>query len=150
MDYDISRDSPEAFLLKECYDLAVQYEKLNTARDVLREKSKRIGLPDNYIPTPTDLSYRESDMQIISEALAELTNEGFSASGNAGSGYGYRIGSLPGSGEKEYLLALMALRSGTNETQRTEALKHLINARSFSPNDPRYKALAQVLEEAGR
>lgn len=33
----------EVSQLKECYDLAIQFEKLDTVRDVLRKKIKKIG-----------------------------------------------------------------------------------------------------------
>ena len=127
-------DSIEAFLLKECYDLATQFEKLDTARDVLREKSKKIGIPKNYIPVQADATYQETDMQIVSENIEFK--------------YAYKINNLPVSAEKEYVFALLALRNGTNETQRLDALRHISVALSYSPYDPRYIALASVLQES--
>lgn len=143
-------DSIEAFQLKECYDLAVQFEKYDTARDVLREKLKRIGIPENYVPVQADVSYQETDMQIVSEVIYGLTLEGFAASENTGFQYAHKIGALPGSAEKEYILALLALRNGTNETQRIDALRHISVALSYSPNDPRYIALASVLQDVDK
>ena len=140
-------DSMKAFQLKECYELAAQYEKLDIARAILREKSKRIELPNNYIPVQTDEYYPETDMQILSEVIYGLSLEGFTASENSGSKYTYKINNLPNSAEKEYVLALLALRNGTNETQRLEALRHISMALSFSPDDPRYIALASVLKD---
>lgn len=143
-------DSLEAFQLKECYDLATQFEKLDTARDVLREKYKKIDIPKNYIPVQTDVSYQETEMQIVSEAIYWLTLEGFAASENIGFKYAHKINNLPNSAEKEYVLALLALRNGTNETQRLDALRHISVALSYSPNDPRYIALASVLQDVDK
>lgn len=146
---DISLDSLEAFQLKECYELASQFEKLDIAKNVLRDKAKKLDIPTNYAPVQTDAVYQETEMQIVSEALYELTLEGFAASEKTGFKYAYKINNLPASAEKEYLLTLLALRNGTNETQRLDAIRHLSVALSFSPNDPRFIALAKVLQEAG-
>ncbi len=143
-------DSIEAFQLKECYDLATQFEALDTARDVLREKSKKIDLPNNYIPVQADATYQETEMQVVSEAIYALSLEGFAASENTGFRYAHKINSLSSSGEKEYVLALLALRNGTNETQRLDALRHISVALSYSPNDPRYIALAGVLHDVDK
>lgn len=143
-------DNIEAYQLKECYDLAAQFEKLDTARDVLRKKSKRIDIPENYIPLQADAAYHETEMQIVSEALYRLSLEGFAASENTRFEYAHKINNLPSSGEKEYVLAVLALRNGTDETQRIEALRHISVALGYSPNDPRYIALASVLQDADK
>lgn len=140
-------DSMEAFQLKECYDLAVQFEKLDTAKDILREKSKKINIPRNYIPPQADAAYEETEMQIVSEAMYGLSLEGFAVSENTGFKYAHKINSLSDSAEKEYVLALLALRTGTTETQRLKALRHISAALSYSPDDPRYIALANVLQD---
>lgn len=143
-------DSIEAYQLKECYELAAQFEKLDTAKDILREKSKKIDIPKNYIPVQADATYEESEMQIVSEAMYSLTLEGFVASESAGFKYSHKINNLSSSADKEYLLALLALRNGTNETQRLDALRHISVALSYSPNDPRYIALADVLQNVDK
>lgn len=143
-------DNIEAFQLKECYELATQFEKLDTARNVLREKSKKIDIPQNYVPVQADATYQETEMQIVSEAIYGLSLEGFAASENSGFKYAHKINNLPSSAEKEFVLALLALRSGTNETQRLEALRHISVALSYSPNDPRYIALASVLQDVDK
>lgn len=140
-------DSIEAFQLKECYDLATQFEKLDTAKDVLRERSKKIDIPKNYVPVQADAAYEETEMQIVSEAIYGLTLEGFAASENTGFKYAHKINNLPSSAEKEFVMALLALRNGTNETQRLDALRHISVALSYSPNDPRYIALVNVLQD---
>lgn len=142
-------DSIEAFLLKECYTLASYFETNESAKKILRKKTKIIDVPADYIPAQIDATYIESEMQIVSEALYELSLEGFSASEKSGFKSAYKINNLPSSAEKELLLALISLRNGTNETQRIDALRHLSAALSFSPNDPRFIALIKVLQEAG-
>lgn len=135
-------DSIEAFQLKECYDLATQFEKLDTAKEVLREKSKRINIPKNYVPVQADISYQETEMQIVSEAIYGLTLGGFR--------YSHKVDNLPSSAEKEFILALLSLRNGTNETQRLDALRHISVALSYSLDDPRYIALASVLQDVDK
>lgn len=145
----IAMDGLEAFQLKECYELALQYEKLDLAKDVLRKKAKRIDVSMNYSPVQTDVSYQESEMQVLSEALYNLSLEGFNASDESGFQYAYKIDNLPASAEKEFILALISLRRGTNETQRLDALRHISVALSYSPNDPRFIVLADILQQAG-
>lgn len=147
---DNSWDNIEAFQLKECYELAAQYETLDSAKIILREKSKRIAIPKDYLPIQEDATYEETEMQIVSEALYGLTLEGFAASENTEFRYAHKINNLQNSAEKEYLLALLALRNGTNETQRLKALQHIMVAHSYSPNDPRYIALAHVLQDVDK
>lgn len=140
-------DSIEAFQLKECYDLATLFEKLDTARDVLREKSKKLNIPKNYIPVQADATYQETEMQIVSEVIYRLSLEGLAASESDGFKFAYKINNLPSSAEKEFVLALLALRNGTNETQRLDSLRHIRVALTYSPNDPRYIAFASVLQD---
>ena len=144
----ISKDSLEAFQLKECYELSTQFEKLGLAKEILRRKSKQIDIPINHSPVQVDASYQESEMQIVSEAIYGLSLEGFSTSDNTSFKYAYKVDNLPSSAEKEFVLALIALRRGTNETQRLDALRHISVALSYSPNDPRYIALANILHQA--
>lgn len=138
----------EACLLKECYDLASQFERLDTARYILREKSKRIETEKSYIPTLSDASYRESEMHVLSEIVYGLTLDGVTDSESSATQYMHKLSSLPNSAEKEYVLALLALRDGTSVTQRLDALRHISAALNSSPNDPRYIALARVLQDA--
>lgn len=146
---NVVNDSLEVFQLKECYELAAQFEKIDTAKEVLREKSKKLDISMNYSPVQTDAVYQETEMQIVSEALYGLSLEGFSVSEKTTFKYAHKINNLPNSAEKEFVLALLSLRNGTNETQRLDALRHISAALNFSPNDPRFNALANILQEAG-
>ena len=141
-------DSMEMFLLKECYDLAGRHAPQEGARDVLRGKSAQIDLPGNYVPAQNDVDYPQTEMQVISEAMFKLTLEGYAASGGDEFSLSYKVNALPSSAEKEYFLALMALRNGMNESRRTEALRHLSLALAKAPNDPRYIALQYILIDA--
>lgn len=143
-------DSAEAEILKECYDLAVQYEQNVASQEILREKSKRIDFPPNYVPAQVDVSHNVTEMEVVSEALYELTHEGYSVAENTGFRRSYNINNLPNSAEKEYMLALLALSNGTQETQRLSALSHISVALSYSPNDPRFLALASVLQDVDK
>ena len=140
-------DSLELFQLKECYELAVLYANDEMAKNVLREKAKLIEIPTDYIPTQDDAVYMESEMQILSDAMYALALEGSTSSLNAGFKYKNKIDSLPESGEKEYMLALLSLRKGTAESNRIEALGHLMAALAYTPNDPKMIMLARILEE---
>lgn len=145
----ISWDSLEAFQLKECYDLAARFEKLDQARALLWERGKRIDIPKNYTPIRADAAYPESEGQTVSEATYQLVQDG-RAVDTSSFACSHKVAQLPESGEKEYLLALIALRGGRNETQRLETARHIGAALSYSPNDPRYITLAAILQEAGR
>lgn len=143
-------DNVQSFQLKECYDLAARFEKFDTARDILREKSKRIKNSKKYVSVQKGLLDGETEMQIISEAIYELTLEGLVGSKNTRFHCIYKIENLPNSAEKEYILALLDLRSGTDETHRLSALRHISAALSHSPNDPRYITLASILQDVDK
>ena len=142
-------DNIEAFQLKECYDLAAQCVKIDVARDVLRDRSRKIDLPPNYVPMHSDMSLPDSSMQVLTQAVRSLAMEGFAVSDGSRVGDYYKVHSLPDSAEKAFVQALLALREGTNETQRLQALNRLSVALSFSHNDPRYIALVEILNSAG-
>ena len=133
-------------LLRELYSLSEQYESSDLARDILRAKAKKV--PDTPVGETDsfDTSVPSSNMVLFSSIMSELAMEGFVASGN-------RYMTLPiqlmsESPEKEYLLALAALRNGKNETQRLESLRHISSALASSPGDPRFRALAAILQQA--
>lgn len=140
-------DNIEAFQLKECYDIALRFEQNDIARSIITEKFKGIDIPRNYIPVQLESTHKETEMQVISEILYELSLEGLASPENRPLKSAHKINSLPSSGEKEYILALLALRSGTNESQRIDALRHITAALSYSPNDPRYVTFACVLKD---
>ena len=146
MGNDHMQNSAAAALLKECYELATLYARSDAAKDILREKAKRTGEPDPYAAGQADV-FPETPMQLASEILRDLSGEAFSAPKGPALPGQYKLERIPPSGEREYLLALMALRNGTGMQQRIDALGHVRVALSYSPDDPRYIALAGVLQE---
>ncbi len=143
-------DNAEAYLLKECYLLAIQFAQPDTAKDILRDRCDKIDVPQSDIPVRGDAASKETEMKIISDVLYDLTLEGFTASENKKSPCVQKIKSLPKSAEKEFMLALLALREGRDETQRIKALDHISAALNDSLDNPRYIALANILREAGK
>ena len=139
-------DNIESFLLKECYTLAVQYEENGAARNILRARGKKISIPDGYVPDGNNITLPTSTQQTVSNIIYALTMEGTGTTTDSFSAQ-HEISSIPNCGDKEYLLAIMALRSGRSETQRLEALRHVSLALSYSPNDPRYITLAEILQQ---
>lgn len=108
-----------ANLLKECYELATYYETDVSVLSILQEKIK--GLEDSL---DRPLYQNKNTIETFQyEHKASLNSE------------------------KEYQLAVLALRKGTTETQRVEALRHLKIAISQSLNDPRIVTLAKILTE---
>lgn len=149
MDKSFSKDNIEAFQLKECYELSIKFEKLDIAQEVLRKRSKRLDISMNYTPVQVDAPYQETEMQVVSKAIYELALEGITVPEKTSFKYAYKIDGLSNSAEKEFVLALLSLRNGTNETQIIDALRHISAALNYSPNDPRFITLAQILQEAG-
>lgn len=143
-------DSIEGFQLKECYELAQQYEHLDIARDIIREKRKRVNLPNNYVPIQPNASYTETDMQIASDVMYSLSLEGAGSSERNEFNNAHKVKNISNIAEREFLLALLALRKGTSETQRVEALRHLGIANSYSPNDIRYITLINIIRDANK
>lgn len=140
-------DNLESFMLKECYTLAAQYEANGEARDILRSRGRKIAIPDGYIPDGSNITLPTSTQQAVSNIIYALTMEGASDTPSDSFRSQHEISSMPNCGDKEYLLAIMALRNGRSETQRLEALRHVSLALSYSPNDPRYITLAEILQQ---
>lgn len=136
------------FLLKECYEIAERYEPMEIPKMILREKSKNIKLLEEITPHDASLSSSKSYMQSVSEIMYELSMEGLGGETINDFPLSHVVSSIPECAEKNYILALLELRRGTNETQRLSALQYLSSALSEEPNDPRFRALAQILKEA--
>lgn len=140
-------DNMESFLLKECYTLAAQYEANSSARDILRSKGRKISIPDGYVPDSNNIELPYSTQKIVSDVLYALTMENAAAPATGSFGLQAAVSAMPNCGEKEYLLAILSLRSGRSESNRLEALRHISLALSQSINDPRYTALADILQQ---
>lgn len=140
-------DNMESFLLKECYTLAAQYEANSSARDILRSKGRKISIPDGYVPDSNNIELPYSIQKIVSDVLYALTMENAAAPATGSFGLQAAVSTMPNCGDKEYLLAILSLRSGRSESNRLEALRHISLALSQSINDPRYTALADILQQ---
>lgn len=141
-------DNLRDFLLKECYELAERFEPMEIPKMVLREKSKNIKLLDGITPQDASISSSKSYMQSVSEVMHQLSMEGLGSDAVNDFSLSHVVSSIPDCAEKNYILALLELRRGTNETQRLSALQYLSSALSEEPNDPRFRTLAQILRDA--
>lgn len=142
-------DNMESYLLKECYTLAAQYEGNNSARDILRSRERKISIPDGYIPDGSNITLPTSTQQAVSNIIYALTMEGVGITSDSFKAQ-HEIDSMTDYGEKEYLLAIMVLRSGRSKTKRLEAMRHVSLALSYSPSDPRYITLAEILQQINK
>lgn len=133
----------ELSLLKECYTLAAEYEPVSAARDILHSRGRKIAVTEEQAPSSNNAGSMVSDQTVMSEAL------------RGGSGYGrleLRRSSSRMSfcGDREFLLAILELNDGRGEYARIHALEHISAALTYSPNDPRYIALAEILQQYGK
>lgn len=128
-------------LLKECYELASRYELQDDVKRILISKFSQLGCQQEL-----SNEHLNSEMQIISSVMSKLEQNLNLSKVEILHLVGI-VEKLANSGEKEYLLALLALRNGRNETQRVEALRHISLACKFAGDDPRYNALARILCE---
>lgn len=109
-----------------------------------------MNLPNNYVPIQPNASYTETDMQIASDVMYSLSLEGAGSSERNEFNNAHKVKNISNIAEREFLLALLALRKGTSETQRVEALRHLEIANSYSPNDIRYITLINIIRDANK
>ncbi|MFU0662948.1 hypothetical protein [Gardnerella vaginalis] len=144
---DVNINSNDAFKLKECYEFAARFEKLDAARKLLREKSKNIDISNYSTDSQNDVSLKETDMQVISQAIRSLSLEDLDARIYGDSEYREKIDNLPDSPEKDYVRVLMTLKHDANRIQDNYALNIISSVIEDDPTDPRYIALANVLQE---
>lgn len=135
-----------ASLLKECYELAEQIVSTDEAREVIRSRKRKVIASKDFKLASDNINYPNSFQQIVSSITSALAREGAAVAARESFSFQSELNALPDSADKEYLLALFSLRNGTNETQQVDALRHITVAISRSPNDPRYLALAEVLQ----
>ena len=87
-----------------------------------------------------------SDRLMRAVVSLSLTAEGYESAVDPGKVNG-ALAALPDSAEKEYLLALAALREDRGNAARVAAVRHISRALALAPGDPRCQALAEVLAE---
>lgn len=144
------RDNIDPLLLKECYTLAAQHEANNAARSILHSRGRKVSVPVDYIPDESSTTPPATLQQAVSNIIYSLTTEETAGATSNSLATQVEVSLLPECGDKEYLLAIMALRNGRSETQRVDALRHISLALSYSPNDPRYIILADILQQVNR
>lgn len=138
-------DNGKGLLLEECHSLAARYETNAAAREILYARARKISFSPGYTPDADGIAPPDSIQQTAANVLYALTMDGDPASGAMLGQAEQELSSLEDCGEKEYLLALLALRRGRSETQRLEALRHIREAQQYSNSDPRYLALVDIL-----
>lgn len=150
MKEEFNWDSSAGFQVRECYELAQQYERVDRARSMIGARRKNVKLLDKYVTDQRNSRYFETDMRIASDIICSLTMEGGQVSEEKQRSDEYKVLTIKNIAEREFLLALLALRKGTSETQRVEALRHLTIANHNSPNDLRYITLINIISDAGK
>ncbi len=141
----VKKDSMEACLLKECYELAALAARSEDTGMLLKAKAEGVDIADNYIPQVQGDTCPSTEMQVSSTILESLSND-IGRGGSPAKDLEMTQG-LPPSGEKEFLLALIALRSGTDATHKLDAISHITEAQRYTPDDPRYIALSMLIAE---
>lgn len=157
-------------LLRECYELAADAAGTEEEREILRERAAGCTgvaggavclaepgepgaacLAEQGEPGVTgadalqpDAGFSERLMRAV--VSLSLTAEGYESAVDPGKVNG-ALAALPDSAEKEYLLALAALRGDRGNAARVAAVRHISRALAFAPGDPRCQALAEVLAE---
>ena len=140
-----------AAIVKECYELAIQFEPSDQVKTLLVERKEKISTPSDYIPMQsTNPSARESEMSVISQIMSDFsldkvgTIQAPSEQPNV-----YRINNMSSnSAEAQYVQAMLAINRNSNESGRNSARSSIINAIKLAGYDPRYKTFAMILQEA--
>ena len=136
------------YLLKECYEIAERFETKEISKMILREKIKNIGTAyEGNSQCDSDTS-TDSYMQSISEIIRELSTEGLDVPTAEDFRLSHIVSSIPECAEKNYILALLELRRGTNETHRLAAIRYVESALAEELDDPRFRTLAEILKNA--
>lgn len=154
-------------LLRECYELAADAAGTEEEREILRERAAgctgvaggAVCLAEQGEPGAVclaeqgaagadalqpDAGFSERLMRAV--VSLSLTAEGYESVVDPGKVNG-ALAALPDSAEKEYLLALAALRGERGNAARVAAVRHISRALALAPGDPRCQALAEVLAE---
>ena len=143
-------------LLRECYELAADAAGTEEEREILRERAAGCtGVAGGAVclaeqgaagadALQPDAGFSERLMRAV--VSLSLTAEGYESVVDPGKVNG-ALAALPDSAEKEYLLALAALRGERGNAARVAAVRHISRALALAPGDPRCQALAEVLAE---
>lgn len=130
-------------ILEECYSISEKYATNTDAKELLHErligsqkcKSKN---PIESIPFSDEVTFDKALLLLSSESIYDNKTGTFSLQAE--------INSMSDCAEKNYLLALLALRSRMDDEGRIEAINYLNAAHNYSPNDPRIRTLELILQ----
>lgn len=129
--------------LEECYYISEKYVKGKYSKEVIKTRLKRIK--ELNISNPHQ-SRPKSPEETFTKSLVYLAKEGLNSSPKSVFELQSEINEMSDCAEKNYLLALLELRAGRNDSGCANANKYLTKAISQSPNDPRIRMLATILE----
>lgn len=138
----------ESFLLNECYELSIQNEVVDISKELLRTKKRKLNFQIKHLPG--DNSVSSEGMVFASNIYMELAYENLYNTDNSQLKSLNDISEIRKKSEREYILALLALRRNMSETGISEAISHLSIAYQETPNDPRIKTLMQILIDSRR
>ena len=130
-------------IIEECYSLSIKSVNNEIAKNLISDRlrnSKKIEKNIQYQSKP------DSVQEKFTLALLELSSESIGGSPSGFFSKQSDVNDMEECAEKNYLLALLALRSEMNEEGRIQAGKYLDRALAQSPNDPRIRTLALILQ----
>ena len=130
-------------ILKECYLLSEKNVKSEVAKDLIHSRlvsSEKIKSKNPIDEKPF------SNEEIFNNVLLALSDEAIDSTSNDVFPKLAEVNAMMESAEKNYILALLALRSGMNDKGRIAAIDYLIKAHDDSPNDPRIRTLMLILQ----
>ena len=130
-------------VLEECYSLSEKNVKNEVAKDLIHSRlvrSEVIKLNNPIAEKPF------SNEEIFNHVLLALSDETIDSKANNVFLRQAEVNAMMASAEKNYILALLALRSGMNDEGRIAAIDYLIKAHDDSPNDPRIRTLMLILQ----
>lgn len=130
-------------MLKESYVMSAQYETDATVKDILLNKASQIYVQENNGTIHSD----NSKTYLMSEVLYELSYEVKPILDLSKVPIYSKAFEMPYSAEREYLLTLVYLNNPANKLWVIEAARHIKNAYSLMPNDPRIQALAFLFQK---
>ena len=130
-------------ILKECYSISERMVSNEIAKDLIHSRNK--NSEKNKCDNQLDVKPFSKE-EIFGDVLLALSDETIGGSISSVFSKQAEVNTMPESAEKNYILALLALRSGMNDEGRIAAINYLIKAHEESPNDPRIRTLMLILQ----
>ena len=129
-------------ILEECYSISERYAS-EDAKELLHERlinSRKVKQqnPINEIPFSNEVVFNDALLLLASEPIGAKSAGMFPNQ--------MELDKMSDCAEKNYLLALLALRSGMDDEGRISAMNYLNKAHDYSPNDPRIRILESILQ----